>query len=73
MAAITRIRDRADVDFLKERLMLLFAGYMVSSPVLGPGQKIFRGVSWPELTRQVGQLRQPRLIEFEHGVAPTVR
>jgi hypothetical protein len=33
----------ADIDFLKGRLELLTVGYVVSSPVLMPGQIIFRG------------------------------
>src|SRR5262249_9620324 len=61
IAAITRMDfASADVDLLKDRLKLLFTGYMLSSPIIGLGQKLYRGVAWSERASKVDQLRQPR-------------
>lgn len=60
MAALRRIALKtADVDFLKDRLALLFAGYGLSTPVLTVGQKLFRGIFWPSLPKHIAQLTYP--------------
>lgn len=51
--------DRADVDFLKRQLTLIFRGYALSTPVLMPGQILFRGVTWDKLPSNVSQLTYP--------------
>jgi hypothetical protein len=60
VAAIKRISlENTDIDFLKQRLTLLFRGYALSAPVLGREQVLYRGVLWPERPMQLRQLWHP--------------
>ena len=60
IAAIRRI-DLAGVDsaFLLGRIQPLFHGFVVTAPILEPGQKIFRAVKWEEKQSTVSWLRHP--------------
>lgn len=60
IAELKRIDLRtADVDFLKSRLELLFRGYGFSTPILMPGQILYRGVPWSEKPAFRSQLSYP--------------
>jgi hypothetical protein len=60
MSALRKISlETADIDFLKDRLSLLFTGYGIACPVLPIGQKLFRGVSWPSRPSHITQLTYP--------------
>jgi hypothetical protein len=70
LASIHKLRERirtinamslenADIEFLKDRLTLLFAGYALSTPIVGKGQKLFRAVRRTDRPTEVGQLSYP--------------
>lgn len=58
--ALRRIElQNADIDFLKRRLEPILRGYLLVTPILMPGQRVFRGVLWPERPTYINQLKQP--------------
>lgn len=60
ITALKRIDLRmAKIDVLKSRLKLLFRGFVFSSPVLMPGQVLYRGISWSEKPQFRTQLSYP--------------
>jgi hypothetical protein len=60
IAALKRVNlNTVEVDFLKQRLSLLFHAYTVSSPFLSVGQQLHRGVIWRQRPDFVHQLSYP--------------
>ncbi len=60
IAALRRLGlERADVDFLKRQLFPLFKGYSLSTPILVPGQTLFRGVKRIERPSNRSHLTYP--------------
>jgi hypothetical protein len=51
--------EDADVDYLKERLFLLFKGYAKAALALEPGQKLYRAVKRNEKPTRVEQISYP--------------
>jgi len=48
-----------DIDFLKERLSLLFTGFQIRTPILERGLELYRGVLWNDKPSTVSQLTYP--------------
>lgn len=59
IAQLKRIRQTAEIDFLKTRLELLFRGYAISAPILMPDQMLYRGVPWGEKPSSATKLSYP--------------
>lgn len=60
IAALRRLSlEKADVDFLKRQLFLLFKGYSLSTPVVMAGQILFRGVKWIDRPSNHSHLTYP--------------
>lgn len=60
IAALSRLRLKdVDLEFLKERLNLLFQGYKQQTPILGVGEVFFRGVRRGQRPTNISQLSYP--------------
>lgn len=60
IAAIRRVNlISTDIDFLKTRLELLFCGYALASPIISPGQVLYRGNLWSSRPTNIAEVRYP--------------
>ena len=63
----------AEIDFLKEKLQVLFRGYLISTPVLSIGQMLYRGVRWtdkPKLLHQVSYPPPDKILTYQRANRP---